>query len=298
MILVAGATGQVGSHVCGLLSNQGHTVRALVRPTSDPARVEALQALGIETVEGDLRDEISLRRACNGVQSVISTATATGVPRAGDTVLNVDGTGQMALADAAQAAGVGHYVFISFSGGLDEDCPLRTSKRAVEAHLRQSGMRWTILRPTAFMEIWLSPAVGFDVPQRHATIYGAGGAPISYVSLFDVARFCVEAVRRPEARNAVLEIGGPDPITPLQAVRLAEEITGTAIAVTHVPVEALRAQRDGATDPLQQSFAALMIGLANGDVVDMRQTAATFGVQLRSVRQFMEEAYGQLRVEA
>lgn len=66
------------------------------------------------------------------------------------------------LIDAAVRAGVGHVIYTSFSANLDLDFPLGRAKRAVEAHLIASGMAYTILRPSCFMEVWLSPAVGFD----------------------------------------------------------------------------------------------------------------------------------------
>jgi uncharacterized protein YbjT (DUF2867 family) len=296
MILVAGSTGNLGGEVCRLLVEQSQSVRGLVRASSDPARVAALRAAGVDMVVGDLRQPSSLAAACDGVTAVISTASATATAREGDSVINVDGAGQMALVDAARTAGVGHFSFVSFSGGVETDSPLRTSKRAAEQHLRDSGMTWTVLRPSVFMEIWLSPLLGFDVQNRRATIYGSGGAPISYISLYDVARFCVESLHNGAARNAVLELGGPEPITPLQAVRIAEEITGAAITKTHVPLEALQAQHEAAEDPLQKSFAALMLSVAHGDSIDMRQTLRSFPMQLRSVREFMQQTYGPLVV--
>jgi uncharacterized protein YbjT (DUF2867 family) len=292
MILVAGSTGNLGGEVCRLLVEQGHSVRGLVRASSDPARIATLRDAGVDVVVGDLRQPSSLAAACDGVTAVISTASATTAAREGDSVINVDGAGQVALVDAARAAGVGHFVFVSFSGGVETDSPLRTSKRTVEQHLRESGMTWTVLRPSVFMEIWLSPLLGFDVPNRHTTIYGSGGAPISYISLYDVARFCLESLHNAAACNAVLELGGPEPITPLQAVRIAEEVTGAAIAATHVPVEALQAQYEAAQDPLQKSFAALMLAIAFGDSIDMRETLHSFPMQLRSVREFMQQTYG------
>jgi uncharacterized protein YbjT (DUF2867 family) len=292
MILVAGATGQVGSEVCRLLRARDEEVRALVRPSSDPGRVAALRELGVEVVEGDLRSPETLDAACSGVSAVVSTASATSRPVAGDTVLNVDGAGQLALIEAAAGAGVEHFVFVSFSGGIDVDMPLSRSKRSVERQLQDSGMSWTVLRPTAFMEVWLSPIVGFNVPAASVAVFGTGGAPVSYVSLQDVARFCVESLARPAAWNRAFELGGPEAITPLQAVRIAQEVTGTTLQVTHVPMEALRAQYEAATDPLQKSLAGLTCGLAAGDVVDMTGVVPTFGFRLRTVREFMQSAYG------
>ncbi len=70
VILVAGATGILGSQICRLLVEQGKTVRALVRSTSDPGKVHKLKQLGVELVVGDLKDRPSLDAACQGVASV------------------------------------------------------------------------------------------------------------------------------------------------------------------------------------------------------------------------------------
>jgi uncharacterized protein YbjT (DUF2867 family) len=292
MILVVGSSGHVGGAVCRTLLEQGQEVRALVRTSTDAAKVAELRSLGAAVVFGDLRDAASLRHACDGADAVISTASATGSAQPGDSVTAVDGAGQTALVDAAAAAGVDHFVFVSFSSSIDADSPFRAAKRGVEQHLQQSGMSWTVLRPTAFMEAWLSPMLGFDVPNGSITVYGSGGAPVSYISLGDVAAFCVEALRNPAAVNATIELGGPEAVTPLQAVRIAEDVTGRTMNVQHVPEEALRAQYDAATDPLQKSFAALMLGLASGDSIPMRETLQRFPIRLRSVREFMQQAYG------
>jgi uncharacterized protein YbjT (DUF2867 family) len=291
VILVAGATGHVGSEVCRLLVEQGHTVRGMVRPTSDSARVSALMELGVQVVEGDLREPDTLARVCSGVSAVISTATA--IVRHDAELSDVDRSGQIALIDAAAAAGAGHFVFVSFSGSLNAyPTPLGDAKRAAEQQLMASGMTWTILRPPAFMEVWLSPMLGFDVPNDSVTIYGDGGAPISYVSLFDVARFCVESLSAPLARNAIIEVGGPEAVTPLQAVRIAEDVTGRPIQVRLVPAEALRAQYEGAPDERQKSFAGLMCGLAAGDAKDPEETLRVFPFALRSVREHVAASFG------
>lgn len=292
MILVVGSTGLLGGEVCRLLLDQGHDVRALVRSSSDPDRVEQLRRLGAHVVVGDLEDPASLQPACAGIDAVVSTATAAAPGRPGDGVVTTDGQGQVALVDAAQAAGVRHFVFVSFSGNLEVDTPFTASKRRVERHLQESGMTWTILRPTAFMEIWLSPHSGFDVPGGQLAVLGSGGAPTSYVSLHDVARFCMESLSSPFARNRTIEVGGPDAMTPLQVAKVAEEVTGRAMNVSHIPVEALQAQFEGGADPLQKSFAGLMLALASGDAIDMRPTLQHMPLRLRTVRSFLEQAYG------
>lgn len=294
MIIVAGATGHVGGEVCRLLAEQGHHVRALVRPTSDSARVDALRELGADIVEGDLQSPDSLARACAGAATVVSTASATASQQAADDVINVDTDGQLSLVDAAIGAGVQQFIYVSFSGNIVVDTPLRRAKRAVEQRLRETDMTYTILRPSFFMEIWLSPPLGFNVPDGQVTVYGDGTAPISFISLYDVARFITASVHTVPAWNRTIELGGPEAVTPLQAVRIVEEMTGRTMAIQHVPVEALRAQYEGAADPLQKSFAGLMLAVAEGDVIDMSTTLQLLPVELRSVRAFLTSAYGTI----
>src|SRR5438445_13649108 len=76
-----------------------------------------------------------------------------------------------------------------------------------------------------FMEIWLSPTLGFDFADGKATIYGSGENKISYISLHNVADFTVAALSNAAARNAVLELGGPEALTQLEVVRIFEKIT-------------------------------------------------------------------------
>jgi hypothetical protein len=84
---------------------------------------------------------------------------------------------------------VSHVLYLSYSKNFTTDSSLTTAKRTVERHLMHSGMIYTILRPGCFMEVWLSPAVGFDYPSAKATIYGAGRNPLSWISRGDVAAY-------------------------------------------------------------------------------------------------------------
>ena len=284
MILVAGATGMLGSEIVRQLRAQNKEVRALVRKTSDPAKVARLKELGATTVEGDLTDAASLAPACTGIETVITTVTTTLSQTPGDTIPSVDHAGQLNLVDAAVNAGISHYVYTSYS--INPDSPLTTAKRTVERRVMDSGMSYTILRPTYFMEIWLSPIVGFDYLNGKATLYGDGKNPISWISLVDVAHFAAMAVDSPVARNTILELGGPDKLTPNEVVRIFEERGGQPITVEYVPVEALREQQASTTDPLQQSFTALMLAYTNGDPIEMGKTLEHFPVALTSVHDY------------
>ena len=287
MNLVVGATGSLGSEICRLLVAAGKPVRALVRPTSDPDKVAKLESLGVKLVRGDLKDRGSLDAACRGASAVMSTASSTLSRQEGDSIQTVDMGGQLSLVQAAKTAGVQNFVLVSFPQ-VDVEFPLQSAKRAVERRLKDGGMTYTILQPTFFTEVWLSPALGFDAANAKAQLYGAGENKISWISYKDVARFVVASLDNPAARNAVIKLGGPDALSPRQVVQIFEETVGRKFDVQFVPEEALRTQKQGATDAFQESFAALMLYYARGDVIDMGKTLRKFPGHLVSVREFAQ----------
>ena len=208
--------------------------------------------------------------------------------RPGESVERVDRDGQLALVAAAAEEGVERFVYVSFSGVIGKDDPLTLAKRAVERTLKHSGMTWTVLRPSYFMESWFSPALGFDIAAGRARVYGEGRAPISWVARDDVAGFAAEAVDSEEARNATIEIGGPEAIAPLDAVALFEEVTGRSIEVETVGAEALRAQFAAAKSAQERSLCALMLAYAGGNAIPMEDIAERFGVELTPLRAWAE----------
>jgi uncharacterized protein YbjT (DUF2867 family) len=287
MNLIVGATGLLGGEICRLLTARGKPVRALVRHTSGPEKVAMLKGLGAEIVYGDLKMPESLDAACRGARAVISTASSTLSRQEGDSIETVDQRGQLNLVEAAERADVRHFVLISFPP-ISAAFPLQSAKRAAEERLRRGRMTYTILQPTFFTEVWLSPALGFDPANATAQIYGAGQNRISWISFQDVAKFAVAALDNPSAANAVIKLGGPEALSPLEVVELAEQTFGKKIAVQHVPEDALR-QHATAADSLQKSFAALMLSYAAGETIDMTATLRAFpGQQLKSVREHFQ----------
>lgn len=288
-VLVVGATGLLGTEICRRAINAGHRVRGLVREMSDPDRVSGLRDLEVELAHGDLGDPPSLDRAVAGVDAVVSTATATG--RGGsESIEGVDRTGQLSLVEAARDAGVRRFVHVSFSADIGGDDPLTKAKREVERRVRESGMTWTILKPSCFMEVWLGPALGFDFPNRKVTLFGTGEAPLSYISLYDVAAFAVHALESRDTENEDIELGGPEAISPAEIVGIFEEELGEPIAVEHVPEEMLKQQAEAAPDPLERSFGALMLGCARGNPIDMEATIRRHDLRLTSVREYAAKA--------
>ena len=293
MILVAGASGLLGSEVCRRLASKGRPVRALVRETSDVQKKEALAGYGATLLTGDLKDPASLQAACCGATAIISTASATISRQPSDSIEAVDLQGQLNLVSAAQANGVERFCFVSYRYDPDNLYPLSNAKEAVERALLE--LNYTILRASFFMEIWLSPMAGFDYPNAKARILGTGEKKLSWVSLGDVAKFCVASLDNPAAQRATIEVGGPQPLSPLEVVRIFEQESGRTFALEHIPVEALRSQFKAAANSLEKSMAALMLNAAEqGDAMDMQPVLAKFSIQLTSVRDYARHVLGRV----
>jgi uncharacterized protein YbjT (DUF2867 family) len=297
MNLAVTGTGILGSEICRQLVAKQMPARALVRASSDPRKVESLKNLGVETVVGDLRDRRSLEVACRGVRRVLCSASSMPSPAPGNGFEDVDRDGVMALIDVAKAAGVEHFVYISgstFNGNPDlAEAPLIRIFRLVEQKLMANGLSYTILRGSAFMDIWLSPALGFDAHNATARVLGTGDNPVSYVAVRDVAQLAIAALMNPAARNRILDTGGPEPISPNAVIQLFEELTGREFQVERIPVEALRAQKAAARNPVELTFACFMLANAAGDRMDMTEAIREFDLKPMSVREFARSTLQQ-----
>lgn len=286
----AGATGLLGSEICRLLTARGHKVRALVRPTSDSSKRGKLKELGVEFAEGDLKDGESLDRACRGIAVVISTASSTLSRQTGDSIETVDRDGQLRLVVAARKAGVRQFIFISFRNNPDIQHPLTDAKQAVTRRLKESGLDYAVLEASYFMEIWLSPALGFDYSNTKARINGPGRHKLSWISFVDVAQFAVAVVGNAAASKMVLEIGGPEALSPIEVMKIFEAASGKKLCSRARSGRSVARAEGRAADSLQQTFAALMLSYAAGDAVEMRETLKAFPLQLTSVRDYAARA--------
>ena len=288
MNLVVCATGQLGFEICQQLSLKNKSFKAFVRTSSNPVKVNSLKKMGAKIIEGNLQNFNSLEKACKGIKSIISTASSIHSCNPKNNIEEVDKKGQLMLIDAAKSLGVHYFIFISISGNIEMDSPLRNAKREVENHLKNSGLTYTILRPTYFMEIWLSPSLGFDHTNTSATIYGDGQNPISWVSYRDVAKFAVGSVDNYKPRNKVIEIGGPKAFTPLQVIEKFKMIGGRKFNIKYIPKETIELQMENAPDPLQKTFAGLMLCYSKGDKVQMDEVVGMFQIKLTSLDEYIK----------
>jgi NADH dehydrogenase len=286
MILVVGATGLLGSEICQRLRARGLAVRAMVRQSADADRLEALRNAGVSFCWGDLKDTSSLREACFGVEAVISSASSTFSRQEGDSIETVDRAGQLSLIDAARSAGVDHFTFVSIPRNMLRESPLTRAKAEVARALADNGIGYTILAANYFMEIWLSPALGFDYGQRKVVLFGDGRALISWVSYKDVAELAVRSHLTPDARNRTLDVGGPQDLSPLEVVRIFEKVLGVPFERQFVPEEALLAQLENVSDPISETFVKLRLEYVHGCPMNTSETLRLMPMELTSVAQY------------
>lgn len=279
MILIAGATGQLGGTIARRLLQAGRPVRVLVRPGSDH---QALLDLDAELAFGDLKDPASLAPACRGIEAVITTANS--AARGGeDTVESVDRTGNRNLIDVAAAAGVRRFIFVSALGADPASpSPFMQAKAASEEHLRNSGMTHVILRPNIFMDVWIPMIVGMPLANgQPVTVVGTGARRHSFIAVDDVASFAIAALDHDAAANRTLVLGGPSAMSWLDIIGIFERELGREIPVRHIP---LGESIPGLPDVVSQLAAAFD---TFDSPIDMTETARTFGVTLTPVEVFV-----------
>ena len=290
--LVVGATGELGMSVVRLLRGREQSVRCLVRSQSDAS---ALEALGAEIARGDLLDAESLAAACVDVRTVISTATAISRLLAGErgpSLAEVDDTGVGALIAATEQAGVERFLYVSYAGvdaGLG--FPLERAKLANEQRLRRAGLRAVIVRPDGFQEVQLSPTARFDLERGSVAILGRGDNQRRFVSRENVAALLVALAVDPDP-PAVVEVGGPDAISPNDTVALAERLTGRRLKRRRMPRPLVRL----GMRLLSRSKPALASIFGIGLLVDTQeahwddQALIRYGISPRSIAEHLRAA--------
>jgi len=280
MILLAGGTGHLGGPLTELLAAGGSPVRVLSR---DPSRSRALVPANVELVAGDVRVAASLKPALVDVQTVISAVTGFGPGGSGPR--QVDMQGNQNLIAAAVAAGVESFILVSIHDASPEHAmELYRAKFSAEETLRGSNLAWTIVRPTAFMELWAGIVGDSLIKGGAATIFGRGTNPINFVSVRDVARFIELEVAGRRLRNETLEVGGPENLTLKAMVEVIAASHGLEPRARHVPLAALRAG-EAVLRPFRPDLAGLMRASIQMDTSDMSFDAT-----------HLTEAYPEIRL--
>ena len=225
MLLVTGATGTTGMEVIKALKARGAEARALVR---DEAKAHHLRDLGFEPVTGDLGDPRTHAPALDGVEKAYLVSP----------IGPMQSEFEQAFLETAKAAGVQHVVKLSVIGANPE-APLRFARThaKVEQALRDSGMAWTLLRPTSFMQNTLA----WGARVLDGTFYSpVPDAAFSLVDARDVAEVAAVALTEEGHEDKAYGLSGPEPVSYRDQAKRVFAAAGREIEVEEIPVEALK----------------------------------------------------------
>lgn len=240
-------------------------------------------AAGAQAVYTDLKAPASLAAALVGVDTVITTATAT-QRGGGNTIPAVDLQGTLNLIEAAQAANVRHFIYTSAYGSApNHPAPLYHIKGTCEAALEASGIAYTILRTSVFMEVWVGMTVGLPLMhQQPITLIGQGDHHHNFVSEADVAAFGLAVVDNPRAVNQRIDIGGPASYTWTQIAAAVGKALGA-----YLP--------SGSAVPLLPPAASDLINAHEifETFIDMAETAPAYGVTLTTLDAYIRNTFMQ-----
>ena len=261
LVLVAGATGAIGSEVVRVLQARGMRVRALVR---EPARLTTEPE---EIFVGNLLNARTLEGVCQDVAAVVSSAGAKFQPKLrfsakGESFRDVDDIGNRNLLQEAIAAGVRRFGYVSAYGGK-----FLGAMEYIRAHesfgaaLRSSGLDYLVVRPTmTFARV--VPMVEDARKRGRVSRPGTGQAQTNPIHEADLARALVDAL---EGHTKELDAGGPDVLTHEEIAMMAAEAAGGAsVRFTLMWQAQMRAGLRRFTG--RHSFDSVLYRLAEADV--------------------------------
>lgn len=240
MKLIIGGTGTLGSAISRRLLSQGEPVRVMTRT---PAKAATLAVAGAEVVIGGLIDRISVEEACQGANTVIAAAHSF-FGRARQSSARVDGQGHKDLIDIAKRSGVKYFIYTSsFADDTTyQRVPFFRIKLEVEKYLKASGLAYTILRPTAFMEAHAHQFIGDPIiKNKRVFLFGRGEQPRNFVAAEDVARVVMLIPGDKSLIGQTIIVGGPGNHSNMDVVRLYELLSEKKAKVTHLPAGLARA---------------------------------------------------------
>lgn len=227
MILITGATGKTGGEVSRQLAAAGIPFRVLVR---NPDKAGPLRELGAEISIGDIADRAAVERAMEGVDKAL-------LVMANEEQQLV---WEKQFTDVAVAAGVDHLVYLSSVESVPESPnPIPQNHVAAEAYIRASGLTYTMVRPTFFMQMFTGMAP--RIKETGKIVMPAGSGTIATTDLRDVAEIIVSIFTKPEGHeNQSYDLTGPDLLTFIEIAACFSKLLGREIQYVDQPIDEFR----------------------------------------------------------
>lgn len=233
-MLVAGATGQLGGAIARKLIAAGVPVRALARSAE---KLAPLKAAGAEVVAANLLDLSKATEACRGVSQIVSTVN-NNMGKGATSPMKIDVSAHQNLCAAARNTGVKRVMYVSFRGVTSgETVDIFRVKWYIEDLIRRSGLPNVMLRPSAFMDVWIDMIFAADIRKKGvASIFGDGSSVMNYIAVDDVAEYALKIVQRDDVKNENVDVGGPSDASMNDVVSLVERRLGGKGKRRHIPV--------------------------------------------------------------
>ncbi|WP_027006787.1 NAD(P)H-binding protein [Conexibacter woesei] len=273
MILIIGATGNVGSElITALLPAQAGQIRVLTR------NPDAVFPEGTEKVVADLADS-DLAAALDGVDAVFSLTEG----------LNIAAHDRRLVAGAVRA-GVERIVKLSvLAVGHGATDPITTLHRAGEEEIRDSGLRWTFLRPTGFMSNALNWAPMITADGVVHAPFANGRAAV--VDPADIAAVAAACLTQDGHDDRVYELAGPQPLSPADQVAILSKVLDRDLRYAEADPDDTLAQWISYGMPEQLAHAVIEQFRSTLEPFNSELTADITAVTNRPARSFTDWAH-------
>ena len=289
-LLIVGATGVLGSAAAKHFITKGLHVKCFVRNKEKAAE---LAEAGGELVVGDLTNEASIINACKNVDVVIASAHGM-LGKGKNKSENVDDAGHKNLVDAAAKANVQQFIYASING-LYANHPIDffRTKYAVEQHLINSKLNYTILRLPAFMEWHAHKLLGKSIIDKgKVTILGKGENPTNFIAVDDIVQALNIMVGNQAYYNKIISLAGPENISRNQVASIYGRLSNKTPKVSHVPVGALNVLA-AIINPFHPGVARIMKFSAYTDNADatmnVNDSVKQFGLRPTTIEEFIKK---------
>ena len=246
MILLTGLTSATGLRVAKRLLKSGHSFTALVR---DPDKVPDLKSKKVALVKGDLSKSGTIKKAMDGIENAFL------LPPSTENQFKLEKN----FIDAAKEAGVKHVVKYSVIGA-DSKSPSKILKHhgQSEEYLKDSGLRYTIIRPNFFMQNFVN-FYGQDIRKKKQIRLPLRNAKCGYVDLRDTARLINKVLTTNGSKNKTYVVTGPESFSCIEITELFSEAMGKKI--NYIDIKPKEFKKDminaGVKEPVAEAYSEL-----------------------------------------